>query len=48
VLVGSASIAKNELVASALDEAGVPYEILNAKIMKEKLLLLKKLVKRDL
>ena len=31
VLVGSASIAKNELVASALDEAGVPYEILNAK-----------------
>lgn len=31
VLVGSASIAKNELIASALDKAGVPYEILNAK-----------------
>lgn len=31
VLVGSASIAKNELIASALDKASVPYEILNAK-----------------
>jgi preprotein translocase subunit SecA len=31
VLVGSASIAKNELIASYLDKMGVPYEILNAK-----------------
>lgn len=31
VLVGSASIAKNELIASWLDNAGVPYELLNAK-----------------
>jgi preprotein translocase subunit SecA len=31
VLVGSASISKNELIASWLDEAGVPYELLNAK-----------------
>jgi preprotein translocase subunit SecA len=31
VLVGSASIAKNELIASYLDKAKVPYEILNAK-----------------
>jgi len=31
VLVGSASIAKNELIASWLDEAKVSYEILNAK-----------------
>lgn len=31
VLVGSASIVKNELIASYLDEAGIPYEILNAK-----------------
>ncbi len=31
VLVGSASIAKNELIASWLDKAKVPYEILNAK-----------------
>jgi len=31
VLVGSASIAKNELIADALDKAGLPYEILNAK-----------------
>ena len=31
VLVGSASIAKNELIASYLDEAGLPYELLNAK-----------------
>jgi preprotein translocase subunit SecA len=31
VLVGSASITKNELIASYLDEVGIPYEILNAK-----------------
>ncbi len=31
VLVGSASIAKNELIASYLDQVGVPYELLNAK-----------------
>ena len=31
VLVGSASIAKNELIASYLDEANLPYELLNAK-----------------
>lgn len=31
VLIGSASIAKNELIAKYLDEAKVPYEILNAK-----------------
>ena len=31
VLVGSASIVKNELIASYLDEAKIPYEILNAK-----------------
>lgn len=31
VLIGSASISKNELIASWLDEAGVPYELLNAK-----------------
>jgi preprotein translocase subunit SecA len=31
VLVGSASIAKNELIASWLDKEKVPYEILNAK-----------------
>jgi len=31
VLIGSASIAKNELIASWLDEVGVPYELLNAK-----------------
>ncbi|OIP85759.1 preprotein translocase subunit SecA [Candidatus Saccharibacteria bacterium CG11_big_fil_rev_8_21_14_0_20_41_19] len=31
VLVGSASIAKNELIASWLDKSGVPYELLNAK-----------------
>lgn len=31
VLVGSASIAKNELIAKWLDKAKVPYEILNAK-----------------
>jgi preprotein translocase subunit SecA len=31
VLIGSASIAKNELIASYLDAAKVPYELLNAK-----------------
>lgn len=31
VLVGSASIAKNELIADYLDKEKVPYEILNAK-----------------
>jgi preprotein translocase subunit SecA len=31
VLVGSASIAKNELIAAYLDKEKVPYEILNAK-----------------
>ena len=31
VLIGSASIVKNELLAKYLDEAGLPYEILNAK-----------------
>ena len=31
VLVGSASIEKNELIAKYLDQAGIPYEILNAK-----------------
>jgi preprotein translocase subunit SecA len=31
VLVGSASIAKNELIADWLDKSKVPYEILNAK-----------------
>lgn len=31
VLVGSASIVKNELIAKYLDDAKIPYEILNAK-----------------
>ena len=31
VLIGSASIVKNELIAKYLDEAGLPYELLNAK-----------------
>ncbi|MBI3889120.1 preprotein translocase subunit SecA [Candidatus Saccharibacteria bacterium] len=31
VLVGSASISKNEMIAKYLDKEGVPYEILNAK-----------------
>ena len=31
VLLGSASIVKNELLAKALDEAKIPYQILNAK-----------------
>ena len=31
VLVGSGSIAKNELIAQWLDKEGIPYEILNAK-----------------
>lgn len=31
VLIGSASIAKNELISNALKKAGVPHELLNAK-----------------
>ena len=31
VLIGSASIVKNELIAKYLDDAKIPYEILNAK-----------------
>lgn len=31
VLVGSASIAKNEMIAAYLDKENIPYEILNAK-----------------
>ena len=31
VLIGSASIVKNELIAKYLDESDIPYEILNAK-----------------
>ena len=31
VLIGSASIVKNELIAKYLDEAGISYEMLNAK-----------------
>ncbi|MBF1309740.1 MAG: preprotein translocase subunit SecA, partial [Porphyromonadaceae bacterium] len=31
VLIGSASIVKNELIAKYLDEAGLSYELLNAK-----------------
>jgi len=31
VLIGSASIVKNELIASYLDQQNIPYEILNAK-----------------
>ncbi len=31
VLIGSASIVKNELIAKYLDEAGIAYEMLNAK-----------------
>jgi preprotein translocase, secA subunit len=31
ILVGSASIVKNELIAKYLDEAKLPYEVLNAK-----------------
>jgi len=31
VLIGSASISKNELIASWLDKASIPYELLNAK-----------------
>lgn len=31
VLIGSASIAKNELIASYLDKDNIPYELLNAK-----------------
>lgn len=31
VLIGSASIAKNELISTALKKAGIPHELLNAK-----------------
>ncbi len=31
MLVGSGSVAKNELIAQWLDKAGIKYEILNAK-----------------
>lgn len=31
VLIGSASIAKNELISAALKKAGIPHELLNAK-----------------
>ena len=31
VLIGSASIAKNELIAKALKKSGIPHELLNAK-----------------
>ena len=31
VLIGSASIAKNELIAKSLKKAGIPHELLNAK-----------------
>ncbi len=31
VLIGSASIAKNELISGALKKAGIPHELLNAK-----------------
>ncbi|MGE5312693.1 MAG: preprotein translocase subunit SecA, partial [Acidobacteriota bacterium] len=31
VLIGSASIAKNELISNALDKAGIKHELLNAK-----------------
>ena len=31
VLIGSASIVKNELIAKYLDKAGLPYQLLNAK-----------------
>lgn len=31
VLIGSGSIAKNELIAEALTQAGIPFEMLNAK-----------------
>lgn len=42
VLVGSASIAKNELIAAHLDKEGVPYEILNAKNNEREALIIEK------
>ena len=42
VLVGSASIAKNELIAEWLDKAKVPYELLNAKNNEREAAIIKK------
>lgn len=42
VLVGSASIAKNELIAAHLDKEKVPYEILNAKNNEREALIIEK------
>lgn len=42
VLVGSASIAKNELIAKHLDREKVPYEILNAKNNEREALIIEK------
>ena len=42
VLVGSASIAKNELIAAHLDKEKIPYEILNAKNNEREALIVEK------
>lgn len=42
VLVGSASIAKNELIAAYLDKENIPYEILNAKNNEREALIIEK------
>lgn len=42
VLVGSASIAKNELIADWLDKEKIPYEILNAKNNEREALIIEK------
>jgi len=42
VLVGSASIAKNELIAAYLDKEKIPYEILNAKNNEREALIIEK------
>lgn len=42
VLVGSASIAKNELIAKELDKEKIPYEILNAKNNEREALIIEK------
>src|SRR5690606_37241308 len=42
VLVGSASIAKNELIAAHLDKENIPYEILNAKNNEREALIIEK------
>jgi len=42
VLVGSASIAKNELIAAYLDKEKVPYELLNAKNNEREALIVEK------